>query len=144
MVAENYDRVEVGRRIKRLRQARDLTVHALAKRAKMSAGYVSEVERGLPAVSLDKLMQIAEALEVEVDSLIGKSSDQISSAEGVRIPEALSEAAENLNLSYRATLTLLRGKLSLTAKRSQDGDKEWTAEDWIQFYHQVKDYLPEC
>ncbi len=142
VLSDKYDRAEVGRRIKRLRQAQDITVQELAKRSNVSAGYVSEVERGLSAISVDKLMQIADGLGIELDTLLSEA--QTEAAHGtVQIPTALSEAAEQLNLSHRATLTLLQGQKSLTARRSQSGTAEWTVDDWLKFHEQVKDYLPE-
>lgn len=144
MPQEEHDRLQVGRRIKRLRQSQDMTMQELAERSKVSAGYISEVERGLSAVSVDKLTQIARGLGLDVDSLLGHDPDSAQDANTVRIPAALSAAAEQLNLSHRATLMLLQGKLSLTARRSQSEAAEWSTEDWIRFHDQVKDYLPEC
>lgn len=144
MLPEKFDRVEIGRRIKRLRQAQDITVQELARRSHVSAGYVSEIERGLSAVSVDKLMQIAEGLKVGLDTLLGEASEDASDQNVIRIPAALSAAAEQRNLSHRATLTLLQGRRSLTARRSQSDEAEWTVEDWLKFYDQVKDYLPHC
>lgn len=144
MLADRYDRAEVGRRIKQLRQAQTLTVQDLAKRSGVSAGYVSEVERGLSAVSVDKLMKIADGLGVSMDTLIGENSAMVPGQTVVQIPAALSEAADQLNLSHRATLTLLQGQRSLTARRSKSDEGEWGVEEWLKFYEQVKDYLPEC
>jgi transcriptional regulator with XRE-family HTH domain len=144
VLTEKYDRVEVGRRIKRLRQAQEITVQELAKRSGVSAGYLSEIERGLSAVSVDKLMQIAEGLEVGVDTLLGEAPEGASGQDVVRIPAALSAAADRLNLTYRKTLTLLQGQRSLTARRSKSEPGEWSVEDWIKFHAQVKDYLPDC
>ena len=137
-------RIEVGKRIKRLRQAQDLTGHDLAKRSNISAGYLSEVERGLSAVSVDKLKQVAEGLGVGVDVLLGDHSPEVQDQSVVQIPAALSAAAEQLNLSHRATLTLFQGQRSLLARRSKSEHSEWDVEQWVKFYEQVKDYLPEC
>jgi transcriptional regulator with XRE-family HTH domain len=142
--SDNHDRVEVGRRIKRLRQSQELTAAELAKRAGVSAGYLSEVERGLSAVSIDKLRQISEGLGVTVDGLLGDSPTESSGEAVVEIPAALSAAAEQLNLSHRATLTLLQGQRSLTARRSRSEASEWSVQDWIRFHEQVKAYLPKC
>jgi transcriptional regulator with XRE-family HTH domain len=141
---EKYDRLEVGRRIKRLRQAQNITVQELTKRSGVSAGYLSEVERGLSAVSVDKLMQIAEGLGVGVDTLLGETTEDVAGQNVVQIPAALSEAADQLNLSHRATLTLLHGQRSLMARRSKLDQDEWSVEEWLKFYEQVRDYLPEC
>jgi len=142
VLSENYDPQEIGKRIKRLRTAKELTVQQLALRSKVSAGYISEVERGLSAVSVNKLMLIACGLETSIDSLIAPASEDSLSPTEVIIPSALSEAAERLHLSYRATLTLLQGRRSLTARRSISQHDEWNVEQWVQFYEQVKDYLP--
>jgi transcriptional regulator with XRE-family HTH domain len=144
VLTEKYDRLEVGRRIKRLRQAQEITVQELTKRSGVSAGYLSEVERGLSAVSVDKLMQIAEGLGVGVDTLLGEAPEDIAGHEIVQIPAALSEAAERLNLSHRDTLTLLQGRHSLTARRSNTDREEWGVDQWVKFHEKVKDYLEGC
>ena len=136
-------RLEVGRRIKRLRQAQDITGHELAKRSNISAGYLSEVERGLSAVSVDKLKQVAEGLGVGVDVLLGDYQAEAQDQNVVQIPSALSSAAEQLNLSYRATLALFQGQRSLLARRSKSEQSEWDVDQWVKFYEQVKDYLSE-
>jgi transcriptional regulator with XRE-family HTH domain len=142
--AEKLDRVEIGLRIKRLRQAQDITAQELARRASVSAGYLSEVERGLSAISVDKLGQIAEGLGVGVKALLGEKSPGGPDKDVIQIPAALSTAADQLNLSHRATLTLLQGQRSLMARRSKSDQGEWGVDDWIKFHEQVKDYLPEC
>ena len=88
-------------------------------------------------------MQIAEGLGVGVDTLLGKAPEGTSGQEIVSIPAALSAAADQLNLSYRATLALLQGQRSLMARRSKSDQGEWGVEEWIKFHEQVKDYLPE-
>ena len=142
MLPEKFDRAEVGRRIKRLRQSQSVTVQELAKRSAISSGYLSEVERGLSAVSIDKLMQIADGLGVGLESLLD-GADTEANPDAVQIPEALSAAADQLNLSHRTTLTLLKGQRSLTARRSQTDAREWAVDDWLKFYQQVKDFISD-
>jgi len=136
-------RAEIGKRIKRLRQAQDITVHELAKRSIISAGYLSEVERGLSAVSIDKLKQVAEGLGVGVDALLGDFPAEAPEGNVIQIPSALSLAAEQLNLSHRATLALFQGQRSLLARRSKSDQTDWDVDQWVKFYEQVKNYLPE-
>ena len=142
MLPEKYDRAEVGRRIKRLRQSQDITVQELAKRSMVSGGYLSEVERGLSAISVDKLMQIAGGLGIGLDVLLGEASADVAQG-AVQIPAALSDAAERLDLTHRVTLSLLKGQRSLTARRSQSDAGEWTVDDWLEFHEKVKNYLSE-
>lgn len=143
MLSETYDPQEIGRRIKRLRVSKELTVQQLAARAGVSAGYISEVERGLSAISVDKLMRIAHGLEASIETLINSLPAGPLTHPEITIPIALSEAADQLRLSHRATLTLLQGQRSLTARRSNSQPDEWDVQQWVQFYKQVKTYLPE-
>lgn len=53
----------VGERIRAVREQRDLSARALANRAGLSAGLISQVERGITDPSLHTLRAIAKALE---------------------------------------------------------------------------------
>lgn len=106
----------------------------------MSQGYLSEVERGLSAVSGEKLARLAEALGASADYLLLGRIEQ-SSSPSIQIPPGLSEAAEALNLSYAQTIRLLAGKGSLVARRSTNVEEEWTKNKWVDFYEKVKLYL---
>jgi transcriptional regulator with XRE-family HTH domain len=139
---ENQNRLEVGKRIKSIRQAREMTVQQLATAAGMSPGYLSEVERGLSAISFEKLARIAEELGVTTDFLNDGAGSQ-EETDSIRIPVALSTAAEQLGLSYRSTVRLLEGRQSLVARRSSSQEREWSIDDWIKFYERVKEYLPD-
>ena len=139
---EQENRKEIGRRIRSTRRSKEMTVQHLAKKAKVSTGYLSEVERGLSAVSVDKLRSIASALGVDLNFvLVGSESTSAASSTEVRIPTALAAAAEQLDLSYVVTVSLLSGRRSLVAKRSSGPDDEWTAEQWIEFYEKVKEFV---
>jgi transcriptional regulator with XRE-family HTH domain len=59
----------VGSRIRSLREAQGVTLSAFAKSVGVSAGLVSQVERGLTDPSLDTLRRIAQALQVPMFSL---------------------------------------------------------------------------
>ena len=87
-------------------------------------------------------MQIAEGLGIGLDALLSETQTEVDQST-VQVPAALSAAAEQLNLTHRATLLLLKGQRSLTARRSQSEAREWSVDDWLKFYEQVKDYLSE-
>lgn len=52
------------------REYRGLTVRALAERAGMQPGYVSEIESGKKTGSVDAYRKLAAALETTVDALV--------------------------------------------------------------------------
>ncbi|ACA17967.1 transcriptional regulator, XRE family [Methylobacterium sp. 4-46] len=61
----------MGRRLRALRQARGLSLKAIAARTGLSIGFLSQVERGLSSPSLRVLTQLADLLEVGLASLFG-------------------------------------------------------------------------
>lgn len=64
------DLVAIGKRIKAERKKNGLTQEALAERLDVSAHYIYELERGMKAMSVPVLMQIAQTLHVSTDSLL--------------------------------------------------------------------------
>jgi transcriptional regulator with XRE-family HTH domain len=139
---EPDNRVSIGRRIKRIRQAQDMTLQGLAKKSQMSPGFISEVERGLVAISTPKLMDICKALDVPPSAVL-EDENGPPLANTVAIPAALSELADRHDLSHRVVLQLLQGRLSLRARRSQDREEEWGFDEWLHFYNQVREYIDD-
>lgn len=133
---------DIGRKIRQLRNKRGVTVKDLADMVGMSAGYLSEVERGKSAVSGELLMRVGSALQTTAGVLLGEEPDS-EDRNTVEIPEALSEAAKAEGWSYRTTFLLLKGKLSLTARRADEEAPVWQTHDWIGFYNQVKDFIQD-
>lgn len=143
MTEGNTLRSELGARIRKLRTVKGLTGQELAKLSKISATYLSEVERGLSGVSGEKLIRIADALCVDLQELISSGQPTATNGEKISIPIALSEAAEELHLSFRNTIRLLQGAQSLTARRSSEPQAEWSRQEWISFYEKVKFIMEE-
>jgi ribosome-binding protein aMBF1 (putative translation factor) len=57
-------------RIRTYRQYRGLEISELAAAAGISEGYLSQIEKGTKAGSIDELKRIAVALEVDLDDLV--------------------------------------------------------------------------
>jgi len=136
-------RAQLGAGIRKIRTDKGITGQELARLSKISATYLSEVERGLSDVSGEKLIRIAEALCVDIQDLISSGQTTVTNGENISIPLALSEAAEELHLSFRNTVRLLQGAQSLTARRSSESQAEWAKEEWVNFYEKVKFILEE-
>ncbi len=56
----------IGRRIKELRKSKGLSQEQLAEKAETSQNYLSRMERGTENLTLDMLIKLANALEVEM------------------------------------------------------------------------------
>ncbi|MBM3326340.1 MAG: helix-turn-helix domain-containing protein [Calditrichaeota bacterium] len=57
---------EIGRKIRDLRSAAQLTQEELAERADLTDGFISQIERGRTSISIDSLKQILDALNVSL------------------------------------------------------------------------------
>jgi transcriptional regulator with XRE-family HTH domain len=59
-----------GRRLRELRQSRDLTQEALAEAADLSGNYISDLELGLKVPSLTIVVRLSQALDVAAADLL--------------------------------------------------------------------------
>lgn len=62
----------IGPRLRELREARGMSVRALATASGLSGGFLSQVERGLSSIALSSLHKVAGALDVSMSELFGK------------------------------------------------------------------------
>jgi transcriptional regulator with XRE-family HTH domain len=81
------DALELGRRIRRIRVERRLTLQAVAGLARVSQSLISQVERGLASPSISTLRRIAGALDVPIAELFvgGDASEDESDRTGRRL-----------------------------------------------------------
>jgi transcriptional regulator with XRE-family HTH domain len=63
-------RLIVGKHIRTCRTHAGLTLEQLAEKADLSWPYLSEIERGRENISLDKLVRLAQALNVKLARLV--------------------------------------------------------------------------
>ncbi len=71
----------VGEQLRRLRQDQGRTLRAVSSAARVSLGYLSEIERGQKEPSSELLAAICTALDVPLSSLLRSVSDEVASAE---------------------------------------------------------------
>jgi transcriptional regulator with XRE-family HTH domain len=68
--------VDVGERLRLLRQSRRATLRTIAARSGLSESFLSQVERGRSSASIASLRRIADALGVSIADLFGPDSVQ--------------------------------------------------------------------
>lgn len=68
----------LGKVVRGLRQARGLTLEALADEANMNVTYLSDIERGHSNPTLGKLGDLAAVFGIRVSELIGAAEDATS------------------------------------------------------------------
>lgn len=79
-------RQHLGDELRRQRQRQGLTLRQVSASARVSLGYLSEVERGQKEASSELLASICGALEVPLSQLLRQVSDDISLAELAAAP----------------------------------------------------------
>lgn len=63
--------VAFGKRVRELRKQKGLSQEALADLAGLDRSYMGHIERGNQNISLTKIYQLAEALDISVSNLFG-------------------------------------------------------------------------
>jgi transcriptional regulator with XRE-family HTH domain len=71
-------RKKLGEKIRQLRKLRELTQEQLGERAGISYKFIGEVERGTVNPSLDSLIGISQALDVNVKELFPSENDLVT------------------------------------------------------------------
>jgi transcriptional regulator with XRE-family HTH domain len=66
--------LRIGRRVRELREGKDLTTYELAKRSGIHRPNISRIESGKHVPTLDTLMRLAQALGVSVAGLVAEAS----------------------------------------------------------------------
>jgi transcriptional regulator with XRE-family HTH domain len=120
----------VGERIREVREVRGWTQEKLSEAAKISKSFLSEVENKGKNISLDLLLRVATALDASVEYLATGGGDEANSRKPIVIPSELSQAAEQLKLSFQQTVDLLEAYNSVVARRSSRPRANPSVEDW--------------
>lgn len=93
----------LGERIKSQRKAKGKTQENFAEYLNVSVGYVSQIERGITKVSLDRLMDISEYLDCNIAFLLNGRN----SKDERYLATEFSELYQKLSISERRMLILL-------------------------------------
>lgn len=82
-------RREIGDVLRSARQRQGRTLREVSSAARVSLGYLSEVERGQKEASSELLGSICEALDVPLWLVLREVSDRVALAEGLSIPDTV-------------------------------------------------------
>lgn len=82
-------RQEIGDVLRDIRQRQGRTLREVSHSARVSLGYLSEVERGQKEASSELLSAICSALDVPLSLMLREVSERIALAEGVSIPDTV-------------------------------------------------------
>ncbi|MBN8882941.1 helix-turn-helix protein [Salana multivorans] len=82
-------RRELGDVLRDVRLAQGKTLREVSAQARVSLGYLSEIERGQKEASSELLSSVCDALSIPLWSLLREVSDRIALAEGAVIPDTV-------------------------------------------------------
>lgn len=90
-------RQEIGDVLRDARREQGRTLREVSSIARVSLGYLSEVERGQKEASSELLASICGALDVPLSSVLHKVSQRVAAAEGptmtgVQVPDTVPDA----------------------------------------------------
>lgn len=138
---------ELGRRLRAARRDKEMTLRDVFVKTGVSITYLSDLERGvLSNPTLDKVRQIAQALGITVEDLLGPSGTSESPAE--TLPEALAtlvaspqfrESIEAHAKSWRTTPEALeRAWLECLKGISVEGRRPRSAMDYLFIFESIR------
>ena len=82
-------RHEIGDVLRDVRQLQGRTLREVSHDARVSLGYLSEVERGQKEASSELLASICQALDIPLSYLLREVSDRLVEQEGMVVPDTL-------------------------------------------------------
>jgi transcriptional regulator with XRE-family HTH domain len=80
-------REAIGDRLRHARTSQQRTLREVSRAARVSLGYLSEVERGRKEPSSELLAAICEALDLRLSELLHRVAADVDAVEGVTSPE---------------------------------------------------------
>lgn len=127
--------------MKQRRLALGWTLDRLATDAKVSKGFLSDLENGKRKTAGGAyLSNIARALGVSLDFLISGGGN-LPQGEKVHIPASLAAFAQQAELTFSQTMMLLQLRRQIVAFRSDVKSDDLEHFDWKPFYEDLKSHL---
>lgn len=114
--------MDIGRRIEKLREEKEMSQSALAREIGTSQSAISQIEAGERNPSYDMLRQIAKALQITVPHLTGASIEGLSEAEEVHFRQLRSLPGE-ARQELEGFTAYLRHKYAPGVKKRPSADK---------------------
>jgi len=131
-----------GDRIKAMRIERKLTQDRLATDAGISTGFLSDLENGKSNVGADKLLDIAEALDVSLDYLMkGEQEKGPSKDVPMALPASLVRLASREGLTINQIRQLMVMQRQVIAFRNDLKSINPESFDWEQLFGSLKNYI---
>ena len=98
MVSKMINYKEIGKRIAHFRRKNNLTQQKLADKMDLSVSFIGQIERGITQVSLERLYEISEILNVDIVMLLSPDLANNKELIGIQISEIIKDwSVEQIN-----------------------------------------------
>lgn len=99
----------IGEVLRDVRQRQGRTLREVSHSARVSLGYLSEVERGQKEASSELLASICQALDIPLSSMLAEVSERMAVSEGFTVPDTVpAEFSEQFKREYGIAATSSR------------------------------------
>ena len=85
----------LGEVLRAARMERGLTLREVSAQARVSLGYISEIERGQKEASSELLASLCGALEMPLSLVLREASDSVAREEALAAPTSIAVARSN-------------------------------------------------
>ncbi len=89
--------LNIGENIKKLRELKNVTREDISHKLKMSLSNYSKIERGEIDLTISRVQQIAEVLDVEVSNILSFDASQIFNISNNKLVQATGAKAEHMH-----------------------------------------------
>jgi len=89
--------INIGDNIKKFRELKNITREKMASELDMTVGGYSKIERGDTDLTLSRIQQIAQILEVDVSQVLNFDATQIFNVSNNKLVQGLGAKAENMH-----------------------------------------------
>lgn len=127
---------QLGAEVRARRRAADLSIAELARRADVSAAFISQVEAGQSSMSIPTLYRVATALDCTANALLGDSAPHTHvtrAGSGPQLAASSGEHAQSTRLLTRTGQEVLLESYHYVIDPTDD-DQEW-------FHHGGEDFV---
>lgn len=108
--APDGQRAEFGRRLRELRRARDWTLAELAERSGLAISTISKAERGVMALTYDRMLQLARGIGVDMAEFFTAEGESFAPGSFTVAPRGTFRRQETRNYVYEMLFPEIRNK----------------------------------
>jgi transcriptional regulator with XRE-family HTH domain len=135
--------VNIGERIRKVRQAKNLSLQQVAQKTSLSSATLSRIETSKQSLDLEVFLQLATVLEFSPAQLLDEAEHDGDGAEGANMIDRL-EPRDRLRMWRDLATNTKTKKTSLTMRRAQIRAMALDAEELIaqlEFLREQIEYL---